>query len=115
MYYMLLEHVWGHADAISRSYSLGAVVCPVPALEKKFKSQKTLGDTDILTVYESGPIGFSLVTAHKKDADNLGRVQSIVAITTATTLPVEGRLYELYVLTVKKRRWESILRMSLNS
>lgn len=51
-------------------------MCPVPVLEKKFKGQKTLGDADILTVHESGPIGFSEVTAHKKDTDNLGRVQS---------------------------------------
>lgn len=76
---------WGCADALCRSYSLGAEVCPVPVLEKKFKGQKTLGDADILTVHESGPIGFSEVTAHKKDRDNLGRVWSIAAITTATT------------------------------
>lgn len=65
-------HIWSHVDAICRSYSLGSVMCQIPVLQKKFKGQKTLGDADILTIYESGPIGFSLVTACKKVADNLG-------------------------------------------
>lgn len=49
-------------------------VCDVPntSATKEFEGQKTLGNTGILTVYEPGPNGFSLVTAHKKDTDNLG-------------------------------------------
>lgn len=90
----VLEAVWGHADAVCRSYSLGAVVCPVALLEKKFKSQKTLGDTDILAIYESGPTGLSLVTADKTGINNLQRVQSIVAITTATTNITCGKKIE---------------------
>lgn len=65
-------------------------MCLVPVLEKQFKSQKTLGNTDILTLHESCPIGFGLVTAHKKDADDLGRVQSIVAVTTARANVTSG-------------------------
>lgn len=51
-----------------------SVVSPVALLEKKFKIQKTLSDTNILAIYESGPTGLSLVTADKKDTNNLRRV-----------------------------------------
>lgn len=65
---------------------------PSTMLENKFRSCKTLGDTVILTLRESGPIGFSLVTAYKEDTDCLGRVQGMVAITTATAdITCEGK------------------------
>lgn len=47
---------------------------PSTVLENKFRSCKTLGDTVILTLHESGPIGFSLFAAYKEDTGCLGRV-----------------------------------------
>lgn len=61
------------------------MVCPVPALEKTLRRHRTLGAVGVLSIYESSSIEFSLVAAHRKDANNLMRIQSIVAIPTGTT------------------------------
>lgn len=83
-------------------------------LEKLFKSQKTQGDTDILSLHESGPIWFSFVTAHKKDAENLGRVQSIVTGTTATAnITGGGKTGQTVFAYCKEKEMEGIV-ISLN-
>jgi len=55
-----------------------------------------------------------LVTAHKEDGDNLGRVQSIVAVSTATANITCGRKTGQTVFAYcKEKEMEGIVTMSL--